>query len=142
MQTTLPRAGIACCPHGICDALQQCEPLVKVRGLITYMIATLEAKAGSSCHQEGLLKLSAEWDKDEEIKQKTEIELLTPRVIQASAKSAEVKAEVSTLQMNVLSGSISGRMDQLRRLEAGPTQTAKPTDERPRRQQVGNEFCA
>ena len=39
--------------------------------------------------------------------------MLTPRVIQTSANSAEVKAEVSTLQICLLSGWVSGEEDQL-----------------------------
>ena len=99
------------------------------------MIATLEAQAGQDPRKKAYCNTELSGTKT--IEKTTEMEMLTSRVIQTSAKSAKSKAEVSTLQMSLLRGWLSGKMDQLRRLEAETYAKSKAEQERPRGQQVG-----
>merc|ERR1719413_318772 len=91
------------------------DPFGKVKGLITDMIAKLEAQAGADATKKAYCDKELAETKEKQADKTAEIETQTTRIEQAAAKSAKLKEEVATLE-NELSKLAKGQaeMDKLR----------------------------
>merc|ERR1712129_458880 len=74
------------------------DPFLKVKGLITDMIATLEAEAGQDATKKAYCDKELSETNTKKAEKTAEIDKLTTRIDRASAKSAQSKSEVATLQ--------------------------------------------
>jgi len=94
------------------------DPFLKIKGLITDMIARLETEAGQDATKKAYCDKELSETSTKKQEKTAEIEKLSTRIDRASAKSAELKAQVATLQNELakLAGS-QAKMDQLRREE-------------------------
>merc|ERR1719192_2870483 len=94
------------------------DPFQKVKGLITDMISRLEAEAGADATKKAYCDKELKESTTKKLEKTAEIEKLSNRIDQASAKSAKLKAEVASLQDELakLAGS-QAEMNNLRREE-------------------------
>merc|ERR1712129_295395 len=90
------------------------DPFLKIKGLITDMIARLETEAGQDATKKAYCDKELSETSTKKQEKTAEIEKLSTRIDRASAKSAELKAQVATLQNELakLAGS-QAKMDQL-----------------------------
>jgi len=97
------------------SAMHSRDPFGKVKGLITDMIAKLEAQAGADATKKAYCDKELRESKEKKADKSAEIETQTTRIDQAAAKSAKLKEEVATLE-NELSKLAKGQaeMDKLR----------------------------
>jgi len=94
------------------------DPFVKIKGLITDMIAKLEQEAGGDATKKAYCDKELRESTTKQLEKTAEIEKLSTRIDQASAKSAKLKAEVATLQDELAKLAKSqAEMDNLRREE-------------------------
>ena len=92
------------------------------------MLATLEAQAGQDATKKAYCNKELSETNTQKIEKNRDGDV-TSQVIQVSANSAKLKAEVATSQMSLLSGGIPGEMDQLQRQEAATYAKKRPTGE-------------
>merc|ERR1719203_488517 len=105
------------------------DPFSKVKGLITDMIARLEAEAGQDATKKAYCDKELKETNAKKLEKTTEIEMLSSRIDQASAKSAKLKAEVATLQDELAKLAKSqAEMDKLR-LEEKETYTSSKAEQ-------------
>jgi len=107
------------------------DPFAKVKGLIADMLAKLESQAGADATKKAYCdkELSESTTKKDE--KTAEIEKLGNRIDQASAKSANLKAEVATLQDGLAKLAKSqAEMDKLRSEEKGAYTSSKAEQEK------------
>merc|ERR1719323_2898627 len=94
------------------------DPFQKVKGLITDMIAKLEAEAGADATKTSYCDKELKETNAKKVEKNAEIDLLTTRLDQMSAKSAKLKGEVATLQSELSKlASSQAQMDKLRQEE-------------------------
>jgi len=74
------------------------NPFDKVKGLITDMIEKLEAEAGEDATKKAYCDKELKETNAKKLEKTTEIDMLTTRIDQQSAKSAKLKEEVAVLQ--------------------------------------------
>jgi len=91
------------------------DPFGKVKSLITDMISKLEAEAGADATKKAYCDKELKETAAKKLDKSTEIEMLSTRIDQQSAKSAKLKGEVAALQseMSKLARS-QAEMDKLR----------------------------
>merc|ERR1719183_307225 len=102
------------------------DPFVKVKGLITDLIAKLEAEAAAAATEKAWC--DEQMSKTEEKKQELDedIEKLTTKIDKASADSAQLKDEVKTLQAELAAlAKLQAEMDSIRAEEHADFETAK-----------------
>merc|ERR1719356_1721303 len=91
------------------------DPFSKVKGLITGMIAKLEAEAGEDATKKAYCDKELKETKAKKLEKTTEIDMLSTRVDQQSAKSAKLKEEVAVLETELSKlASAQADMDKLR----------------------------
>merc|ERR1719203_2646004 len=106
------------------------DPFSKVKGLIEGMIARLEEEAGQDATKKAYCDKELKETSAKKLEKTTEIEMLSTRIDQASAKSAKLKAEVATLQNELAKLAKSqSEMDSLRREEKDTFTSSKAEQE-------------
>merc|ERR1719203_2186423 len=107
------------------------DPFSKVKGLIEGMIARLEEEAGQDATKKAYCDKELKETNTKKLEKTTEIDMLSTRIDQASAKSAKLKAEVATLQ-NQLAKLAKSQvdMDSLRREEHDTYTSSKAEQEK------------
>jgi len=74
------------------------DPFSKIKGLIAGMIESLEEEAGQDATKKAYCDKELKETSTKKLEKMTEIEKLSNRIDQASAKSTKLKADVATLQ--------------------------------------------
>lgn len=94
------------------------DPFAKIKGLISDMLAKLEAEAGADATKKAYCDKELSETTTKKNEKTAEIEKLSNRIDQASAKSSKLKAETATLQDELAKLAKSqAEMDALRRSE-------------------------
>jgi len=94
------------------------DPFGKVKGLITDMIAQLEAKAGADATKKAYCDKELKETNAKKAEKTAEIEALTTRIDQQASKSAKLKEQVSQLESELSKlASSKAAMDKLRQEE-------------------------
>lgn len=107
------------------------DPFQKVKSLITDMIGKLEAEAGEDATKKAYCDKELKESSQKKLEKTTEIEMLSTRIDQAVAKSAKLKAQVSTLQGELAKLAKSqAEMDKLRGDEKDAFTSSKAEQEK------------
>lgn len=105
------------------------EPFEKVKGLIRDMVAKLEAEAGADATRKAYCDKELSETRAKKLEKTSEIELLTSRVDQMSAKSAKLKEEIAALESELSKlAQAQSQLDKLR-LEERESYTANKAEQ-------------
>jgi len=107
------------------------DPFSKVKGLLVDMIAKLELEAGEDATKKAYCDKELKETNAKKVEKSTEIEVLSTRIDQTSAKSSKLKAEVATLQNQLAKLAKSqGEMNKMRLDEHDAYDSAKAEQEK------------
>jgi len=103
------------------------DPFAKVKGLISDMIARLQADAAADASHKAFCDKEMSETNAKKAEKDSEIEKLTTKIDQMSAQSAQLKEEVATLQKELAElAKTQAEMDKLRQEEKAAYDANKP----------------